>query len=78
MRRAPANALLVGRLPRATIPPVDGQVVVRARIVADAGEHWVTGTAKAWTGDAVQVWWTDRTDLLQRIDWLAAGDVRRA
>lgn len=78
MRLAPANALLVGRLPRATIPDLDGQLPVRARIVAGGREQWVEGTAKAWTRDAVCVWWTDRTDPLQRIDGLAATDIIRA
>jgi hypothetical protein len=74
----PANALPVGRVSRPTIPAVAGQVPVRARIVAGSREAWVDGTAKAWTRNAVCVWWTDRGDSLQRIDWLPASDVRRS
>jgi hypothetical protein len=77
MRGVPANALQVGRLPRATIPAPTGQIPVRARIVGQGRERWMPGTARAWTRDAVCVWWTD-VDCLQRIDWLGASDVRRA
>jgi hypothetical protein len=76
MREVPANALPVGRLPRATIPEPSGQIPVRVRIVGQGRERWMRGMAKAWTADAVSVWWTD-ADCLQRIDWLAARDVRR-
>jgi hypothetical protein len=76
MREVPANALQVGRLPRATIPEPSGQIPVRARIVGQGRERWMHGTAKAWTRDAVCVWWTD-VDCLQRVDWLSAVDVRR-
>ena len=78
MRQAPGNAFPVGRLRQATVPPVAEQLQVRARIMAGTREAWVDGTAKAWTREAVCVWWTDRADSLQRIDWLAAVDVRRA
>jgi hypothetical protein len=77
MRSPPANTLPVGRLPRATIPPIDGRLPVQARIVDGRAEPWVNGMAHAWTRDAVCVWWTD-TDSLRRIDWLRASDVRRA
>lgn len=77
MRDVPANALPVGRLPRATIPDIDGRLPVQARIVDGRAERWVTGMAHAWTRDAVCVWWTD-TNSLQRIDWLRSEDLRRA
>jgi hypothetical protein len=77
MREVPANALRVGRLPRATIPQPSEQIPVRARIVGQGRERWMRGTATAWTADAVCVWWTD-VDSLQRIDWLNACDVRHS
>jgi hypothetical protein len=58
------------------IPEPAGQIPVTARIVGQGRERWMPGTVKAWTADAVCVWWTD-TDNLQRIDWLLASDVRR-
>jgi hypothetical protein len=76
MRGEPANALPVGRLPRATIPAPSDRLPVQARIVDGRAARWVGGTAHAWTRDAVCVWWTD-VDSLQRIDWLSATDVRR-
>jgi hypothetical protein len=75
MRAVPDNALSPRRLPRATIPPIDGRLPVQARIIAGQGVRWVEGSAHAWTRDAVMVWWTDR-DCLQRIDWLPARDIR--
>lgn len=75
MRQAPANAVQPGQLTRVTV--ASQRIPVQARIVAGAGERWVTGTADAWTRGAVCVWWTDRTDSLRRVDWLPVGDVRR-
>jgi hypothetical protein len=76
LRGEPANALRVGRLPRATIPTPNDRLPVQARIVDGRAARWVGGTAHAWTRDAVCAWWTD-VDCLQRIDWLLTNDVRR-